>query len=256
MTFMDMHEKAVVVTGSGRGIGRAIALDLAERGANVALFDLNEADLSETAQRCAAKSVQAREYRVNVADETEVTAALTRVAADFGRLDGLVNNAGIVRDGLLVKVKDGAIVGEMTLDQWNAVIGVNLTGVFLCGREAAKHMIEFGNGGVIVNISSISRVGNAGQSNYSAAKAGVESMAVVWAKELARYGIRAASVAPGFTRTDILSTMRPEVLNKLTAPVPLKRLGLAEEIAHAVRFIFENDFFTGRCLEVDGGLRI
>lgn len=253
---MDMHEKAVVVTGSGRGIGRAIALDLAERGANVALFDLNEADLSETAQRCAAKSVQAREYRVNVADETEVTAALTRVAADFGRLDGLVNNAGIVRDGLLVKVKDGAIVGEMTLDQWNAVIGVNLTGVFLCGREAAKHMIEFGNGGVIVNISSISRVGNAGQSNYSAAKAGVESMAVVWAKELARYGIRAASVAPGFTRTDILSTMRPEVLNKLTAPVPLKRLGLAEEIAHAVRFIFENDFFTGRCLEVDGGLRI
>ena len=116
--------------------------------------------------------------------------------------------------------------GAMSLDQWNAVIGVNLTGVFLCGREAAKHMIELGNGGVIVNISSISRVGNAGQSNYSAAKAGVESMAVVWAKELARYGIRAASVAPGFTRTEILSSMRPEVLNKLTAPVPLKRLGL------------------------------
>jgi len=155
-----------------------------------------------------------------------------RVAAELGRLDGLVNNAGIVRDGLLVKVKDGAVVGEMSLDQWNAVIGVNLTGVFLCGREAAKRMIELGNGGVIVNISSISRVGNAGQSNYSAAKAGVESMAVVWAKELARYGIRAAAVAPGFTRTDILSAMRPEVLNKLTAPVPLKRLGLAEEIAH------------------------
>jgi 3-oxoacyl-[acyl-carrier protein] reductase len=253
---MDMHEKTVVVTGGGRGIGRAIALDLAESGANVALFDRNEADLEETAQRCAAKSVKARSYHVNVADEAEVSAAMNRVVSDLGRLDGLVNNAGIVRDGLLVKVKDGAVVGEMTLDQWNAVIGVNLTGVFLCGRQAAKHMIELGNGGVIVNISSICRVGNAGQSNYSAAKAGVESMAVVWAKELARYGIRAASVAPGFTRTDILSAMRPEVLNKLTAPVPLKRLGLAEEIAHAVRFVFENEFFTGRCLEVDGGLRL
>ena len=193
---------------------------------------------------------------MNVADEAEVGDAMTRVASDFGRLDGLVNNAGIVRDGLLVKVKEGAVVGSMSLDQWNAVIGVNLTGVFLCGREAAKHMIERGNGGVIVNISSISRHGNAGQTNYSAAKAGVESMAVVWAKELARYGIRAGSVAPGFTRTEILTSMRPEVLEKMTAPVPLKRLGLPEEIAQAVVFIFQNDFFTGRCLEIDGGLRL
>jgi 3-oxoacyl-[acyl-carrier protein] reductase len=193
---------------------------------------------------------------VNVADEAEVTDGMRQVASDFGRLDGLVNNAGIVRDGLLVKVKDGAVVGSMSLDQWNAVIGVNLTGVFLCGREAAKHMIERGNGGVIVNISSISRLGNAGQTNYSAAKAGVESMAVVWAKELARYGIRAGSVAPGFTRTEILTSMRPEVLDKMTAPVPLKRLGLPEEIANAVLFVFQNDFFTGRCLEVDGGLRL
>jgi 3-oxoacyl-[acyl-carrier protein] reductase len=253
---MDMHDKTVVVTGGGRGIGRAIASKLADRGANLALFDLNEADLAETVTQCAAKSVAARAYRVNVADEREVIEAMSRVASDFGRLDGLVNIAGIVRDGLLVKVKDGAVAGGMSLEQWNAVIGVNLTGVFLCGREAAKHMIELGNGGVIVNISSISRLGNAGQSNYSAAKAGVESMAVVWAKELARYGIRAGSVAPGFTHTDILSNMRPEVLNKLTAPVPLKRLGLPEEIAHAVVFIFENDFFTGRCVEVDGGLRL
>jgi 3-oxoacyl-[acyl-carrier protein] reductase len=250
-----MQGKAVVVTGSGRGIGRAIALKLAGQGANVALFDLNEADLQETAKLCTAKSVTARAYRVNVADEGNVTDAMSQTVQDFGRLDGLVNNAGIVKDGLLVKVKDGAVAGGMSLEQWNAVIGVNLTGVFLCGREAAKHMIEQGNGGVIVNISSISRVGNAGQTNYSAAKAGVESMAVVWAKELARYGIRAGSVAPGFTNTDILSAMRPEVLTKLTAPVPLKRLGLTDEIAHAVLFIFENDFFTGRCLEIDGGLR-
>lgn len=253
---MDISNKTVVVTGAGRGIGRAIALKLARHGADIALFDLNADDLEETSALCAAESVKARGYRVNVADEGEVSAAMTRVAADFGRLDGLVNNAGIVRDGLLVKVKDGAVVGRMTMDQWNAVIGVNLSGVFLCAREAAAHMIELGNGGVIVNISSISRAGNAGQSNYSAAKAGVESMGVVWAKELARYGIRVGSIAPGFTHTEILSSMRPEVLDKLTAPVPLKRLGKPEEIAHAVLFIFENDFFTGRCLDVDGGLRL
>jgi 3-oxoacyl-[acyl-carrier protein] reductase len=253
---MDIRNKTVVVTGAGRGIGRAIALQLARHGADLALFDLNADDLEEAKKLCAAQSVQARGYPVNVADEGEVSAAMTRVAADFGRLDGLVNNAGIVRDGLLVKVKDGAVVGRMTMDQWNAVIAVNLSGVFLCAREAAAHMIELGNGGVIVNISSISRVGNAGQSNYSAAKAGVESMGVVWAKELARYGIRVGSIAPGFTHTEILSSMRPEVLDKLTAPVPLKRLGQPEEIAHAVLFIFENDFFTGRCLDVDGGLRL
>ena len=253
---MDVRNKTIVVTGAGRGIGRAIALQLALRGADVALLDLNAAELEETRALCAAQSVQARCYRVNVADESEVSAAMSRVATDFARLDGLVNNAGIVRDALLLKVKDGAVVGRMSMDQWNAVIGVNLSGVFLCAREAAANMIELGNGGVIVNISSISRVGNAGQSNYSAAKAGVESMGVVWAKELARYGIRVGSVAPGFTHTEILASMRPELLDKLTAPVPLKRLGKPEEIAHAVLFIFENDFFTGRCLEVDGGLRL
>jgi 3-oxoacyl-[acyl-carrier protein] reductase len=253
---MDVRNKTVVVTGAGRGIGRAIALQLARRGADTALFDVNDADLDETASLCAAESVQARGYRVNVADESGVSAAMARVASDFGRLDGLVNNAGIVRDGLLVKVKDGAVVGRMTMENWNAVIGVNLSGVFLCAREAAAQMIGFGHGGVIVNISSISRVGNAGQTNYSAAKAGVESMGVVWAKELARYGIRVGSVAPGFTHTEILASLRPEILNKLTEPVPLKRLGRPDEIAHAVLFIFENDFFTGRCLEVDGGLRI
>ena len=152
---MDIRSKTVVVTGAGRGIGRAISLQLARRGANMALFDLNTTDIEETRALCEAESVRARGYRVNVADEAEVSAAMTRVAGDFGRLDGLVNNAGIVRDGLLVKVKEGAVVGRMTMEQWNAVIGVNLSGVFLCAREAAAHMVELGNGGVIVNLSLI-----------------------------------------------------------------------------------------------------
>jgi 3-oxoacyl-[acyl-carrier protein] reductase len=168
----------------------------------------------------------------------------------------LINNAGILRDALLVKAKDGVITGKMSMDQWNSVISVNLTGVFLCAREAAERMIKCGKGGVIVNISSISRAGNAGQSNYTAAKAGVAAMTVVWAKELARYGIRVGAIAPGFTRTAILDAMRPEMLDKLVAPVPLQRLGKVTEIAHAARFIFENDYYTGRTLELDGGLRL
>ena len=177
------------------------------------------------------------------------------IVRDFGRLDVLVNNAGITKDGLLIKVKDGAVVGKMGLDQWNAVIGVNLTGVFLCGREAAERMIKLGNGGVIINISSISSEGNFGQTNYSAAKAGVSTMTVVWSKELARYGIRSGAIAPGFCATEILAAMKPEVLAKVVEPVPLKRLGEPEEIAHTAVYIAENDFFTGRVVEVDGGLR-
>jgi 3-oxoacyl-[acyl-carrier protein] reductase len=253
---MDIRSKVIAITGAGRGIGRAIALQLARQGGNLALIDLNADDLAATRTQCEALGVTARTYTFNVAEEAEVVSGLDAIAADSGRLDGLVNNAGIVRDALLVKVKEGAIVDKLSLAQWNAVINVNLTGVFLCGREAAARMIAFGNGGVIVNISSISRAGNAGQTNYSAAKAGVASMTVVWAKELGRYGIRAGAIAPGFIGTEILASMRPEMLERMTAPVPLKRLGEPQEIAHAVQFIFENDFFTGRMIEIDGGLRL
>jgi 3-oxoacyl-[acyl-carrier protein] reductase len=253
---MQIKDKTVVITGAGRGIGRALAVRFASRGAHIALLDLNQADLDVTAAQCMAHGVSARSYHVNVTSEAEVSAALDAVVRDFGCLDVLVNNAGIVKDALLLKVKDGAIVGKMTLEQWQAVINVNLTGVFLCAREAADRMVKLAKGGVIVNISSISRHGNAGQTNYSAAKSGVESMTVVWAKELARYGIRVGAIAPGFTRTEILSGMKPEVLEKVIAPVPLKRLGEPDEIAHAAQFIIENDFFTGRCVDLDGGLRL
>ena len=217
---MQIRDKVVAVTGAAKGIGKAIAAAFAEKGARLALLDLVPADVEATRAAFAAKGVDVRAYTVNVAKESEVVAALDRVVGDFGRLDVMVNNAGIIKDALLVKVKDGNVVGKMTLDQWQAVIDVNLTGVFLCGREAAERMIRLGNGGVIVNIASISKAGNAGQSNYSAAKAGVTAMAVVWARELARFGIRAASIAPGFTRTDLLAGMPPEMLEKVTQPVP------------------------------------
>jgi 3-oxoacyl-[acyl-carrier protein] reductase len=253
---MKIKDKTIVITGAGRGIGRALAVRFATQGAHLALLDMNATDLAAAAQQCTALGVRAKAYTVDVSREADIAAALDAVVTDFGSLDVIINNAGIVKDALLIKVKDGEVVGKMSLEQWRAVIDVNLTGVFLCAREAAERMIKLAKGGVIINISSISRHGNAGQSNYSAAKSGVASMTVVWAKELARYGIRVGSIAPGFTHTDILASMKPEVLEKVIAPVPLKRLGQPDEIAHAAQFIIENDFFTGRCLDLDGGLRL
>jgi 3-oxoacyl-[acyl-carrier protein] reductase len=253
---MDINGKTIAITGAGRGLGRAMALEFAAHGARLALIDVVQDHLADTVRECTVAGSEARSYACNVTQEDAVIATMDAIVRDFGSLDVLVNNAGIVKDSLLVKVKDGVVVGKMGLEQWNAVIAVDLTGVFLCGREAAERMIRAGRGGVIVNISSISKDGNAGQTNYAAAKAGVAAMTTVWAKELARYGIRAGAIAPGFCDTDILSGMTPETLARVTAPVPLNRLGEPQEIARTARFIVENDFFTGRTIAVDGGLRI
>jgi len=252
---VNVRDKTILVTGAGRGIGRSLALHFAGKGARLALLDANPADLQDTHAHCSQLGATARSYVADVANEESVVGTLDKVTEEFGGLDGLVNNAGIVRDALLVKVKDGQVVGKMGLGDWQAVIDVNLTAVFLCARETALRMINLARRGVIVNISSISRAGNVGQTNYTAAKAGVAAMTVVWAKELARYGIRVGAVAPGFVRTPMVESMKPDALARMTAPIPLGRLGEPEEIAHAVGFIFENELFTGRCLEVDAGLR-
>jgi 3-oxoacyl-[acyl-carrier protein] reductase len=251
---VNVRGKTILVTGAGRGIGRSLAVHFATKGANLALLDRNAQDLQETESQCTELGVVSRSYIADAANEDSVVGALDAVTHDFGGLDGLINNAGIVRDAMLVKVKDGRVVGKMTLADWQAVIDVNLTGVFLCAREAAQRMIT--RGGVIVNVSSICRAGNAGQTNYSAAKAGVAAMTVVWAKELARYRIRVGAVAPGFVRTPLVESMKPEALERMASSIPLGRLGEPDEIAHAVGFIFENDLFTGRCVEVDAGLRL
>ncbi len=254
---MDLKDKTIVITGGGRGLGAAMAKRIAAAGSRLALVDLDDDTLDETAALCRnGGAPEVRTYVTNVADESRVIDTIHRIDSDFGALDGLVNNAGITRDALTIKYKNGEQQSKMTIEQWQSVIDVNLTGVFLCGREAAVKMVERGTAGCIVNISSISRAGNMGQANYSAAKAGVHALTVVWAKEFARYGIRAASIAPGFIGTEMVMAMKPEARDKLTAMIPAGRVGEPEEIAQAVQFIFENDYISGRCIEVDGALRM
>jgi 3-oxoacyl-[acyl-carrier protein] reductase len=253
---MDLRGKTVLVTGAGRGLGAAMAKRLAQSGADLALLDLDDRGLVAVRDAARGHAVRAETYSVNVAVEQEVVAVFERDVADFGRLDGCIANAGILRDGLLVKAKDGEVTGKLSLEQWQAVIDVNLTGVFLCGREAAERMIRCGNGGCIINISSLSRAGNFGQSNYSAAKAGVAALTVVWAKELARYGIRVNAIAPGFIKTEMVASMKPEILEKMAAGIPVQRLGEPDEIAATAEFIFANDYLNGRILEIDGGQRL
>ena len=254
---MKIAGKTIAITGSGRGLGAAMAKRLASAGARLALVDLDEKALLETQTACVkAGSPMVEFYVANVAEEGPVEALFAKIASDFDALHGLVNNAGITRDALLLKYEDGEQVSKMTLEQWQAVIDVNLTGVFLCGREAAAVMIELACEGCIINISSISRHGNVGQTNYSAAKAGVQAMAVTWAKELARYGIRTASIAPGFIATEMVMAMKPEAREKLTKAIPATRMGEPDEIAQTVQFILENDYVSGRCFDIDGGLRL
>jgi 3-oxoacyl-[acyl-carrier protein] reductase len=253
---MHLGQKTIVITGAARGLGAAMAKRLAAHRPRLALVDLAADSMGEIAAACRGVGAKVSTYGADVAREPDVVALFDAIARDCDGVDALVNNAGITRDALLVKFADGKLASKMTLEQWQAVIDVNLTGVFLCGREAAQRMVEGGRKGCIVNVSSISRTGNMGQSNYSAAKAGVVALTTTWAKELARYGIRAAAVAPGFINTEMVAGMKPEARDKLVAGVPLKRIGEPDEIAHTVEFILVNDYVSGRVFEIDGGLRL
>ena len=253
---MKLENKTIVITGGGRGLGAAMARRLAAQGCNIALVDLDEATMAKTKAQCEMQgSSKVRTYVANVAVEAEVVKLFDEIVSEFQAVHGLVNNAGIMRDALTLKYKEGELISKMTLDQWQMVIDVNLTGVFLCGREAAARMIELDCKGCIINISSISRHGNMGQLNYSASKAGVQAMAVVWSKEFARYGLRSVSIAPGLIGTEMIMAMKPEAREKLAKSIPLQRVGDPDEVAKTAQFIFENDYVNGRCFEIDGGLR-
>ncbi|MGR5295421.1 SDR family oxidoreductase [Vibrio mediterranei] len=252
---MELKQSVIAITGAGQGLGQTMATSLAQQGAHLALMDVNLEALAQTKQLCEDLGVKVQIYQVDVTDEEQVESVFSDIVTDFGALNGLINNAGILRDGMLVKARDGEI-SKMSLDQFNSVINVNLTGTFLCGREAAVKMIETDSRGVIINISSVSRAGNMGQTNYAASKAAVATMASVWGKELARYGIRAAAIAPGVVETSMTAQMKPEARERLEHMVPVRRMADPLEIAHTVRFILENEYVNGRVIEVDGGLVI
>jgi 3-oxoacyl-[acyl-carrier protein] reductase len=246
----------ILITGGAGAFGKAFAFDLASCGARVVAFDLKEQELESLSEEGKERGTPVQIFRGDVSKETDVEALFEAFTRRMGRLDVLINNAGVAEDGLLVK-KRGEHYEKFPLLRWQRGIDVNLTGVFLCAREAALHMIRQGGGGLILNISSISRHGNFIQANYSATKAAVVALTVVWAKELSKYGIRSVALAPGYVDTPLTRNIPEDVRDRIvSAEIPAGRLGEVAEVAHAVRFAIENDYLNGRVIDLDGGLRV
>jgi len=248
MSAHRLEGKVALVTGGARGIGRATALLFAREGAQLVVADRDQAGARETAATCAASGPEAMAIAVDVSSRAEVE-NMVRTALDrFGRIDVLVNNAGLLRDASLLKMDE---------QQWDDLLAVNLKGVFLVGQAVARAMVERKTPGVILNASSIVALyGNFGQSNYVAAKAGVVGLTRVWARELGRKGIRVNAVTPGFIRTHMTASMPPEILDAQKAHTPLGRLGEAEDVARLYLFLASNEasFVSGQVIGVDGGL--
>lgn len=241
-----LQGKTVIVTGGSAGIGRATVEAFAAEGCRVAVWDIGASEPPDDGLF----------QKVDVTDSSAVDAAAVAVAERFGGIDVLINNAGIVRDAQLIKWKDGEVAARMTDEQFDAVIGVNLKGVFNCGRAVVPHMIR-GGGGVILNASSVVGLyGNFGQSNYAPTKAGVINMTRGWSRELGRYGIRVNAVAPGFIGTEILQAMPQKILDGMVARTPIGRMGDPADIANAYVWLASDaaSFITGATLSVDGGL--
>lgn len=253
---MKLSDLKIVVSGGAQGMGRHFALRLAEAGAQVAIGDVNEAGLAETVEASKGKPGKVFARKLNVGDEADVGSFVAWAHKEMGGLNGLINNAGILRDGLLVK-KDretGAVKG-LSKEQWDAVIGVNLTGATLLTRDVVVKMVESNQKpGVIVNISSIARHGNRGQSNYTAAKSALAANTVTWSKEFAPFGIRVGAVAPGMIETPMTQGMNQKARDALVAAIPVARIGVPEDIWLGVKFVLECDYFNGRTIDIDGGL--
>ncbi|HEX9052441.1 MAG TPA: SDR family oxidoreductase [Anaeromyxobacter sp.] len=246
---MELRDLKVIVTGAAQGMGAHFARRFAEAGAQVAAGDVNEAGL-------AALPSEIHRRRLDVASEEDARSFVAWAAGAMGGLNALVNNAGIIRDGLLVKRdrKTGEVTTLPRAD-WDAVIGVNLTGATLMAREVVAAMARAGTRpGVVVNMSSVARHGNRGQSNYVAAKASLAANTVTWAREFAPFGVRVAAIAPGMIETPMTAGMNAKAREALVAAVPVGRIGTPDDIWRAVRFAVECDYFDGRCVDVDGGL--
>ncbi len=252
---MRLKDKVTLITGGAAGIGKATALRFAEEGAKVVICDINE---EAGAALLPDLGPAARFDKVNVADRKEVQAWVESVVAQYGRVDVLINNAGITRDALFVKMKDGELVKQMDESAFDLVVLVNLKGVFNCTQAVVPFMIKQG-GGVIVNASSVVGLyGNFGQTNYVATKAGVIGMTKVWARELGRFGVRVNAVAPGFILTEMVQKMPENVLADMKAHTPLGRLGDPRDIANAYLWLASDEasFVHGATISVDGGIVI
>jgi len=240
--------KVAVITGAGRGIGRAVAERFGQDGARLSLVDLDEKTLSASASALRSKGVEIIMVSADVSKASDAARMIAETVQKLGTVDILVNNAGIVRDASLLK---------MTEENFDAVIAVNLKGVFLCGQAAARVMAEK-KYGKIVNISSVAWRGNFGQSNYSAAKAGVIGLTKTWALELSKYGVSVNAVAPGFISTEMTATIPPEVREKMVAKIPLGRAGEPQDVADLVHFLASDDasYIQGEVISINGGFQL
>ena len=252
---MRLEDTKLIVTGAAQGLGRHYALRLAEAGAQVAAGDVKEAELASLVEESKGLRGKIHARKVNVADEADIAAFVGWAHEAMGGLNGLVNNAGILRDGLLVK-RDRATgaISKLSREQWQLVIDVNLTGATLMVRDVVAKMAETSTRGVIVNISSIARHGNRGQSNYSAAKAAMAVNTKTWSLEFAPLGIRVGAVAPGMVETPMTAGMNQKARDALVGMIPVGRTGEPEDIWLAVKFVIECEYFSGRTIDVDGGL--
>jgi len=248
---MRVKDKVTLITGGAAGIGLATAERFAEEGAMVVICDVNQEAGDAVIKRLGADSSF---HKVDVRDRKAVGNWVQEVLSRYGCVDVLVNNAGILRDSLLVKMKNGEVIKQMTEAEFDLVIAINLKGVFNCTQAVAPAMIRQGRG-VILNATSVAGMdGNVGQTNYIATKSGVIGMTKVWARELGRYNIRVNAVAPGFTETEILHSMPAQILEGMRARTPLGRLGQPREIANAYLFLASDEasLITGTVLRVDG----
>jgi 3-oxoacyl-[acyl-carrier protein] reductase len=253
---MRFNDKVAVVTGGANGIGRSVAEQFAKEGARVAIWDLADEVGEKLASEINGRNEVALYTHVDVTQTEDVDAAVEELIGEWGKIDILINNAGILRDSQLVKVKDGEIQKRMSDEMFDMVIDVNLRGVFICTRAVSPHMIQQKRGVILNATSVVGLYGNFGQTNYVASKAGVIGMTKVWARELGRYGVRVNAIAPGFIATEMVMAMPEKILDGMKQHTPLGRLGEPQDIADAYAFLASDQasFISGTVLSVDGGI--
>ncbi len=255
---IELPRRVAVITGGAQGIGRETAELFARAGASVVIWDRKEDVGRAAVAAIEAQGGRAAFFAVNVASVEEVEAAVAAVVDQFGRIDILINNAGITRDAQLIKVKNGELVGKMSEADFDAVLAVNLKGVFACTQAIAPIMIKQSYGRIINATSVVALYGNFGQTNYVATKAAVIGMTKVWARELGKRGITVNAVAPGFIGTDMTAAMPEHARSNMVAQVPVGRMGEPRDVAHAYLFLASDEasYINGTVLSVDGGLVI